>query len=61
MTIIIFKSNHSHKKRNSLDTLAVFIDFSEYVNNSEVVVYCEDRSFSRSSRLLMTLKKLWHF
>ena len=29
---------HSHTKRNSLDTRAVFIEFSEYVNNSGVVV-----------------------
>ena len=28
---------HSHKKRNSLDTRAVFKEFSEYVNNSGLV------------------------
>ena len=31
--------HHSHKKRNSLDTRAVFKEFTEYVNNSWVVVY----------------------
>ena len=29
-----FSFHHSHTKRNSLDTQAVFIDFSKYVNNS---------------------------
>ena len=54
-------SIHSHTKRNSLDTRAVFTEFSEYVNNSGVVVYCDDRSFSRSSMLTMALKEFWHF
>ena len=53
--------NHNHTKRNSLDTRAVFIEFSEYVNNSRVVVYWGNRSFSRSSRLSVALKELWHF
>ena len=29
----------SHKKRNSLDTRAVFIEFLKYVENSGVVFY----------------------
>ena len=32
-------SQHSHKKRNSLDTRAVFIECLKYVENSGVVVY----------------------
>ena len=33
------KYNHSHTKRNSLDTRDVFIEFPEHVNNNGVVVY----------------------
>ena len=38
----------SHTKRNSMDRRALFIEFSEYVNNSRVVVYWGDKSFSRA-------------
>lgn len=56
-----FTCNHSHMKRNSLDTRVVFTEFSEYGNNSGRVVYWSDRSFSRSSRLSMEFNKFWHF
>ena len=41
---------HSHKKRNSLDTWAIFIEFLKYVENSGVVVYQGDRSFKMASK-----------
>ena len=40
---------HSHKKRNSLDTWAVSIEFLKYVENSEVVVYRGDKYFKMAS------------
>ena len=33
------KKHNIHTKRNSLDTQAVFIGFSEYVKNRGVVIY----------------------
>ena len=42
--------NHSHKKRNSLDTRAVFTEFLKYVENSGVVVYRGDGSFQMASK-----------
>ena len=46
----VFYYYHSHKKRNSLDTRAVFIEFLKYVENSGVVVYQGDRSFKIASK-----------
>ena len=42
--------HHSHKKRNSLDTQAVFIEFLKYVENSGLVVYWGDGSFKMVSK-----------
>lgn len=49
---------------HSLDTRTVFIEFSEYVENSGVVVYWEKRSFKMSSRgfrMMITLREFWHY
>ena len=37
--VYLFGLRHSHTKGNNPDTRAVFIEFSEYVNDSGVVVY----------------------
>ena len=47
---------HSHKKRNNLDTRAIFIYFLKYVENSGVVVYRGDR-FKYSSTDLSDKEK----
>ena len=39
LSFIIDSLNHSQKKRNSLDTRALFIEFFKYVENSGLVVY----------------------
>ena len=41
---------HSHKKGNSLDTQAVFIEFLKYVENRKVVVYRGITSFKMASK-----------
>ena len=41
--------HHNHKKRNSLDTRAVFIEFLKYVENSLLIIYEMDRSFNMAS------------
>ena len=43
---------HSHTKRNSHDIWAIFVEFPEYVENSEVVVYWRDISFKMPSTSL---------
>ena len=41
--------NHSHTKRNSLDTQATFIEFLKYIENSGVLVYRRNQYFKMAS------------
>ena len=41
--------NHSHTKRNSLDTQATFIEFLKYIENSGVLVYRRNQYFKLAS------------
>ena len=47
---ILILYDNSHKKKNSLDTQAVFMEFLKYVENSGVVVYWGDGSFKMASK-----------
>ena len=47
---LLLSVKHSHMKRNSLDTQAVFIEFLDYVKNSKMVAYWVARSFSQCNR-----------
>ena len=49
--------NHNHKKRNSLDTPATFIELLKYVENSRVVVYWGDGSFTMASKSVELLAR----